>query len=247
MQHEQSMNSDVVSRCGQCGTLGEMPNRCVDCSQWLCEICLLPSDKCCFVCQTIFGSSRLAQVAQPYAEDAVQDHTGADNNNSIQRSTLVDMSSPARTSSTTQLDEATADAMDSDTADNSCASNLQQIAGVVLKEEGCERTGAAVLSETVPCKSLVTLMLSNLPTRAKFSDVVEILYEHGCYDNLVSFYVPTHSKSKCNGRGYIFVRFDCYEAALKCFDAVNGRYFGKKQCVVKLAHDQGPFAHQEFC
>lgn len=242
MQHEYGINSR--SRCAQCQTLGESLNRCFDCSQWLCEMCMRPSDMCCLACEMIFGSSDLSHMAQPYSEGPVHDHISLGNNNFIQRSILIDTSTPFRTS-TTQMDDSTAAVKNCDTADNCCASKLNEFVGTGLKEEGCERTRAALLSGTVPCKNLVTLMLSNLPTRTKVPDVIQILNEHGCCDNLMSFYAPTHSKKTSNGRGYMFVQFDCCEAALQCFDTLNGRYFGKRQCAVKLAYDQNLLGHQK--
>lgn len=119
--------------------------------------------------------------------------------------------------------------------DNFCASALQQLAGASVREDN-ERLNIR------PYKNGVTLMLSNLPTCTKVDDVVEILNESGCYNNLMSFYMPTRTlKRHSKARGYIFLRFDCCEAALRCFDAFNGRYFGKrKECVVKLAYEQCP-------
>lgn len=118
-------------------------------------------------------------------------------------------------------------------AGNSCPSNLQRFEEAVL-----EVYDNASLRST-PHKHGVTLMVSNLRQCTPFSDVVQILKEHGCYSNLVSFKVPTHNSKRKKGRGYVFLQFDCSEAALQCFKAFNGRYINQnKPCVVSLAHEQ---------
>lgn len=143
------------------------------------------------------------------------------------------------------------EAQGSSGCDNCCPSNPQQPAEADPSEKGWEKTRQALLNGTVDDNASfkipqdengVTLILSNLPSFVKVCHVVGILKEHGCCENLLSLYMPTHkTKRYFKGRGYSFLRFDCSQAALRCFDAFNGRYFGasSKQCVVELAYKQG--------